>query len=345
MSFFSRKVRDRGHQLSLVIVVSVIFPTCDCYGSEDAQWFPLRNNNPFLQVYGLPSFQDGTLVADGETSYSASLDIANHADAGQAATESIIVDGESYFVTLSLRHGATGWLELGVDLPLVSHTDGIFDNAIESWHDIWGMSNTKRSGPANQLRFFYDDLMGSGYELVAPSSGVGDIQLTAAIPIKRSNAQGGSAIAIRSSLKIPTGDSTTLRGSGSFDFSLGVFATQFATFADRDLRLSGFVGALFPGDGTVLPVTQRSVVPFGGVGVIWRLTDAVSISAQTYAQGAYLDSGLDEIGGSSVALAIGASYRIPRHRVELSFALVEDVFSDATADVGLHFSLRSYGRD
>ena len=343
MSVLSRQGSTRGGQLLLAIIGLVVLPVSAICDDRETQWFPLQNNNPFLQVYGLPRFQGGTLVADGEFQYSVGLDIANHADAGTTDTESIIFDGESYFLSFSGRYGVSQWLELGIDVPLVWHSDGNFDNVIESWHDLWGMSNSKRSGPANQLRFFYDSASGSDYELTEQSYGIGDIQLTAAVPIKRPSATSGSALALRSSVKIPTGEVITLRGSGAIDFSLGLFASNFGVLANRELQFTGFAGVLLPGEGDLFGTLQRSAVAFGGIGASWQLTDRFSVAAQTNAQGPYLKSDLDEIGGKSVQLAIGGSYRFPVKRVELAFSLVEDVFSDATADVALHFSVRGYG--
>lgn len=309
----------------------------------DEQWFALRNHNPFLQIFGLPPFQDGTLTPKGDFRYAISLDVANHADASETATESIVLDGETYALGLSLRYGATSRLELGIDIPLIAHSDGILDDAIESWHDLWGMSNSKRSGPGNQLRFFYENPAMPTYEQTSPSFGLGDLQLTAAVPLKKPDNRNKSALAIRSSVKVPTGDAKTLRGSGAFDLSLGLYAADFAILPNHELRFSGFAGVLLPGEGDILPALQRSAIAFGGLGATWQLNEGFSIKVQTYAQGAYLDSDLDEIGGSSVQLALGGTYRNPRRRFSLAFALVEDVFSDATADVALHLSLRRYG--
>jgi len=228
---------------------------------------------------------------------------------------------------------------------LVSHTDGVFDKAIESWHDLWGLSNTKRRGPPNQLRFNYENPLASNFELIRPSTGIGDVQVHASIPIKRSNARGNSAIALRSSIEIPTGDTRTLRGSGAFDFSLGLYATDFTTLAKRGLQFSGFIGVLLPGEGDLFPAIERSAVAFGGVGAKWQLTDKFGIAAQTYAQGSYLESELDEIGDPSVQLALGGTYRFPKKRFELAFAIVEDIIADPTADIGFHFSVRVYGGD
>ena len=340
MSIRSRQVCRQIGQVLLVTAGLVVLPLPASSSEHDTQWFALRNHNPFLQVYGLPIFQDGTLAADGELRYSVGLDIANHADAGQAADESIVIDGESYFLALSLRYGTSRGMELGIDLPLLTHTAGILDNAIEDWHDLWSLSNSKRHGPSNQLNFSYENQAFSSYELTSQSFGIGDVQLTAAVPLKKPNAQSDSAFALRSSLKLPTGDEDTLRGSGAIGFSLGLYASDFATFGKRDFRFSGFAGVLLPGKGDIFPSLQRSAVAFGGFGATWQMTDKFSVTAQTHIQGSYLDSELDEIGGGSVQLAFGGTYRFPRQRSSLTFALVEDGFSDTTTDVAFHISVR-----
>lgn len=343
VSDLSRQVCGRIGQLLLIIVGLNNLPSSASGAEDDAQWFSLQNKNPFLQIYGLPPFQDGTLSADGEFEYSVSLDIVNHADARQLEAESITLDGESYFLALSARYGATRWLELGIDLPLVAHADGFLDNAIEGWHDLWGLSNSRRGGPSNQLRFFYDGPMVSSYELTSQSFGIGDVQLTAAVPLKRSDDPGAGALALRSSIKLPTGDDEMLRGSGAFDFSVGIYASKTAVLAKRDLDFSGFAGVLLPGEGEIFPTIQRSAVAFGGGGATLRITDRFSIGSQIYAQDAYHDSDLREIGGSSVQLALGGTYRFPRQRVSFVFSLVEDVISNGTPDFALHFSIRGYG--
>ena len=339
----SRQVSSRIGQLLLVSIGMIMLPLSASFGEDNAQWFSLRNHNPFLQVYGLPAFQDATLAADGEVKYRVSLDVVNHADASKTEIESIILDGESYFLALSMQYGATRWLELGIDLPLVAHTDGFLDNAIESWHDLWGLSNSRRGGPSNQLRFFYDNPMISSYELTSPSFGIGDVQLTAAVPLSKSSDPGVGALVLRSSIKLPTGDDEMLRGSGAFDFSLGIYTSRSAVLVERDLDFSGFAGVLFPGEGEILPALQRSAVAFGGAGATWRITDRFSIGSQIYAQDAYHDADLREIGGCSVQLALGGTYRFPRQRVSFVFALVEDVISNGTPDFALHFSVRGYG--
>ncbi len=302
---------------------------------------PLRNQNPFLQIFGLPTFQAAVLAGDQQRDYRLTIDIANHADAASDPLEAIVLDGESYFLTLSMRRGIGDRFELGFDVPLVAHSDGYLDNVIEAWHNAFSISNAKRRGPSNRLRFEYARAGLGGYVLTSPAAGFGDVQLSAAIALKRASADDGRALALRSSLKLPTGDERELLGSGAADFALGLYASDTLTLFERDFGLSGFAGALLLGDGDVLPEIQRSTVPFAGLAATWRATERLGLTAQLYAQGQYFDSGLEEIGGKSLQLAVGGEYRIPNRRLTLLFALVEDVSANATTDFGMHFSLRA----
>ena len=66
-------------------------------------------------------------------------------------------------------------------------------------------------------------------------------------------------------------------------------------------------------------------------------------AAQLQAQGAYIDSDLDELGGSTIQLAVGGVYRWPAYGIAVRFALVEDLISDATPDFGLYLGVHFAG--
>lgn len=340
MTGYSQHSAPWAVRLLLPAIVVFVYPLSAC--ADDARGFSLRNQNPFLQIFGLPTFQSANLARDGEFRTRVTLDIANHADAGDSDVENFVIDGETYFVTLSLRHRTAEWLELGIDVPIVSHDEGFMDSAIESWHDVFGMSNTKRRGPGNQLRFQYQRDGVTLYELDTSSSGVGDVQLTAAIPIRESDA-GGSSVSVRSSVKLPTGDADELHGSGAADVSVGIHYASTRSLFNRDLGIAGFAGALLLGDGDVLPDQQRDAVAYGGISATWQATERFAMATQLYLQGPYFDSALEELGGSSVQLAVGADYRTSEAGWLLRFAVVEDVSANATTDFALHFSIHSGG--
>ena len=330
---------------ALLVISLIVWPISAVAGQSVTQGVPLRNQNPFLQIFGLPPFQAANLATDGETKYDLIFDLVSHADDGENRFEEVVVDGESYFLTLSLRRGVTRNLELGIDVPLVGHAGGFLDNAIESWHDLLGLSNGKRDGTRNELGFRYSGNGDDLYELDSSTFGIGDIQLTAAVPLRRPSENSDLALAVRSSIKLPTGDADELRGSGTTDFSTGLYASDKRTLWQRDLDLSGFAGVLLLGEGEVLTDIQRSTVPYGGIAAAWWMTERFAITTQIYAQGEYFDSDLDELGGSSLQLAVGFDYRLQRNGLSLLFSIVEDAAPNKTTtpDFGVHFSIRRSG--
>lgn len=340
MTFLSPHFQLRVSLRLLLAIGLLVWPLTASSEQTVSHGFAVRNQNPFLQIFGLPPFQTATLTPEGTTRVGLSVDLVNHADDGENSLEVFAVDGESYFLTLSLRRGISERLELGFELPLVAHAEGFLDNAIEGWHDLLGLSNSKRDGPSNQLGFRYLRADSAQYELTSPAFGVGDVQLTAAIPFIRADDGGGKSLALRSAIKLPSGAADELRGSGAADFSLGIYASDTRQLAGRELAISGFVGALLLGDGDVLAEIQRNAVPYGGAAATWYATDRLSISTQVYGQGAYFDSDLEELGGTSVQLAVGGAYRLAGRGLLLSLAVVEDLVANATPDFAVHFSVR-----
>ena len=321
----------------LWIVCALLVPLSSYADSLADSGFALRNQNPFLQIHGLPTFQSACLAEAGHTAWNLSFDLANHADFGETNIENFSIDGETYFLTLSMRRRINDRLELGFDLPFLVHTDGVMDDMIEGWHDIFGMSNTKRRGPSNELAFHYQRDGVELYRLESPVSGVGDLQLTAAIPIRPGN-DGAAELTVRTSLKLPTGDSDKLFGSGATDFAVGLYATTTSTLFDRPLELSGFVGGLLLGEGDMLPDLQEDVVAYGGVAATWHWTGRLALTTQLYGQSPYYDSDVEELGGNSIQLGVGAEITL-RKKSLLRLAVVEDVSANATADFALHFSV------
>ena len=300
---------------------------------------PIRNHNPFLQVFGLPAFETTVAVGSGETAVRVDLDIANHAEENSIAAESITIDGESYYLTLAARYGLSDKLALGVDIPFVGHAGGFLDAPIENWHDLWGMSNSKRNGPRNELEFRYDNPQTGSYELVSSGFGLGDIRLNAAMPLYKS-AELGREAGVRVGLKLPTGDADELRGSGAVDYSIAVYGADDGIFGTQTISASAVAGLLMPGTGDVLPGIQKDAVAFAGMAAAWRATESFGISAELYAQSAYYDSELEEIGEQSVQFAFGGFYIFRSSGLRLSFALIEELFDDATTDVAMQFSIR-----
>ena len=325
-----------------IIALSLALISAPVYAGE-VDVFALRNQHPFLHVYGLPPMQTATLGQKGVIDYAVTFTIVNNSEIKDTEAESIRLDGESYFADFSLRSRVLDRLELGIDVPLVKHSPGVLDDAIASWHDIWGMSNSKRNGPANELDYIYSNNGSVGQELSASTSGIGDVQLSAAVPLVEDGEGWPRHMTLRFSVKLPTGDSADLLGSGAADAALALYAEDTRQLFGRDLGYMGFAGVVALGDGDILAEQQKSAVPFGGLAATWHATEKFRITGQLQAQGAYIDSDLDELGGGSIQLTVGGAYHFSRHGVSLRFALVEDVISDAMPDFAVHFAVHVSG--
>jgi hypothetical protein len=101
--------------------------------------------------------------------------------------------------------------------------------------------------------------------------------------------------------------------------------------------LNGFGGGLVLGDGEVLRDIQNDFVAFGGAGASWQAWERIEFAAQFYAQQPFFDSDVEELGGNSFQLTVGAVYRTHSNR-RLRLAIVEDIAANATPDFAIHFS-------
>ena len=295
--------------------------------------FPLRNHNPFLQVYGLPTFQTHELVAEGKIDVSLSYDVANDADDADRLGERLIIDAESQVLNLSIRRRFGERFEFGIDVPWVRHSGGYLDSVIFNFHDLVGLPNSNRDGPDDQYRLFFEQQGTVFFETDVPTSGISDVQVTAAMDLGKAT--------LRAGIKVPTGDPDELTGSGAADVSLGLYGGSTTSLFKRELAYSGFFGVLVLGDGDIMPDLQRSAVPYAGAALRWQATSRMALATQLYVQGPYFDAELDELGGNTFQLSFGADFRLQGSFLRL--AIVEDIAAAAAPDFALHLSFRSFG--
>lgn len=319
-----------------ITVITVLFLCCPllvCAEEPVPDAYPLRNHNPFLQIYGLPAFQTHHLIAPGKTDFGISYDVANDADEADRLDERLIIDAESQVVNISLRRRFGERFEFGIDVPWVRHSEGYLDSLIYNFHDAVGLPNSNRDGPDDQFRLLFEQQGEVLFDTDVPTSGIGDVQISAAMSLGKAT--------LRAGIKAPTGDPDKLTGSGAADLSLGIYGGSSTMLFDRELTWSGFIGVLALGDGDIMPELQRSAVPYGGAALRWQATPRFALATQLYVQGPYFEAELDELGGNTFQLAFGADFRLKRSL--LRFAIVEDIAAAAAPDFALHLSFRSFG--
>jgi len=302
--------------------------------------FYTRDQGPFSQVFGLPPAEGGMLVPAGRLDGRLVLDIAN-SDSGEwdSSRETLELDGETLRLTLALRYGLANRMEIGMDIPYVSHDGGVTDGFIHEFHDITGLPVPKTK-EKNRMVYSYIRDGVTEVDIRESTSGVGDLLLSFGYQLAGEKTKASRAIAVRAGLKLPTGDAGTLRGSGSTDFSLRLAASDAATLSGRNITLYGEAGALWMGKGEVLEEQQRSFAGFGTVGLGWSPLSWFALKVQVETHSAfYRDSVTDVLASPVFQVVGGGTFALP-WETTLDVGISENIFTETSPDVTFHFALR-----
>ena len=306
----------------------------------DAGLFATTNQNPFIQIHSLPSPAERAFPARGEWTWDLGFELANNSILEESsAGERVVLDGESYRTTVALAYGLGPRLRVSIDIPFIAHSGGFLDGLIEDWHDLWGLSNTRREPFENdRLDFSYVSADGERFTIDERGRGLGDIRLDADWLLRPSGSDRRSLV-IRAGLKLPTGAAEHLRGSGGTDVSMQFLSTDPVTLSRWNATLSWMLGGLWLGAGDVLDDIRRDAVAIGSIGVARPLWRRWSARLQFDGHSSFYDSRLQPIGARSMQVAFGGSLEL-RGGGRLDIAAVETLFTDTIPDFGVHLAWR-----
>ncbi|ABB30596.1 hypothetical protein Gmet_0353 [Geobacter metallireducens GS-15] len=305
---------------------------------------PFRTGNmaPLVQIHGLPVPDSARILASREGEVSAVADLSNNYAVDSKGNEHIILDGETYRFALDLRYGLVPGVEAGIEIPFIVQSGGFLDGFIEWFHKAFGFTNGGREyAPRDRLRYRYDTNGTDRFRIDDSNAGIGDIRLTGGIQLYDDGATAPRRVALRSALKLPTGDSDKLRGSGSVDFALWLAASDDYRLGDwGHLTLFANAGGTVMGDGDVLGDQQRNLAAMGTFGFGWSPLDWMALTVQTtWHSSLYEGSDLREISTNSLLMTGGFSFAFTE-RTFFDIALSEDLNVKTSPDVNFHLALR-----
>jgi len=340
-SFVNRRIPFVGAGLSVLLLVQLC-----CAGpclAEDLEITPFRTGNqrPLVQIFGLPVESSATLTPAGRLTVSLTQDITSEYAVNETRSEQLLLDGESYRWTLAARYGLGERFEAGVEIPYVLYGGGFFDGFIIDWHRTFGLPQGGRdAAPKNRLSYRYSKDGVQKLRMEHAGSGLGDIVFSGGMKLydtHDSNAH--DSLALRTTIKVPTGDSSSLRGSGSTDFSLALCGSMNNFSEWGSLGLFASVGGLAMTRGDVLSDQQNNLAGFGTLGLGWGPTRWISFKLQLNAHTAlYHGSALDELSHHTLMLVGGGALKLPGDYL-LDIGVTEDVLVASSPDVGLHLGL------
>ena len=300
--------------------------------AADLEPFHTQNLSPFSALLGVPRWE--SIAAHGEAwRLRVDMDVANHLAASSAADETVVLDGETVRTTLVVqRRIGADWV-VGVSLPYVRHSGGFLDNAIESWHDTFGLPNGGRElRPQDLLQFDYSNSGVALQGLTQDQTGLGDVSLTAARIL------GEAGLELHARVKLPTGDAERFTGSGGTDVGLSLVQQRRRAAGGRWQGMYWGVGVTRLDNGDLTAPAPEDWQLVGLIGSAFELTRRVNLKAQLELHSAPYESAVEELGDGSVQITFGASIALADD-VSLDLALSEDILVNSAPDVALHMAL------
>ena len=296
-----------------------------------AEPFAVRNTHPLAQLHGLPEGgYETALLSAGKGRTQLIFHHSNYYVAEENTRERLTFDGTSNHSTWTADVGLTDHWQIGVSLPYVEHQGGRSDRFIDNWHRTFGLSEGGRNqAPRDELLIQYERKDGRGFSHNRSTSGLGDLRLRAARSWRNGDA------AIHASLKLPTGDSDKLFGSGATDFASWATFKRADTFFDLPLKTHARLGAIALGKGEVLPRQQRSFAGLGGVTTALQIYKNMQLRTQLDLHtGLYNKSSLTPLSGFTSVLTLGGSIQLAEDW-NLTLGVTEDLAVTASPDVGI----------
>jgi len=292
---------------------------------------PLQARNQFpLFLYLNTPYLESALV---ENSFSASLSYSSINLVESSSEWDIGLDMEITELNLRFRKNIGDFIELGIELPILSFSSGFMDGFLESYHDAFGFPDYGRSNrPDNE--FLYE--VRRNRDLVVKGKnghiGIGDIRLTLKKPLLNSD----PAISIKGDIELPTGDAKAGYGNGSIDAGIAVL---------MDKKLSEYfksylnIGAVFPGNlRGHEEITLREFL-YGGAAIEASFWKNISLIVQVFVQGSpFPKTDISSVDRLAVLLSLGGRYSSGNNNFE--FSLTEDPNTSGAPDFTLNFSFK-----
>jgi len=311
--------------------------------AADMEITPFRttNQSPLVQIFGLPAESNAAISPAGKFSFSLTQDVASEYSLSETSSERIALDGESYRWTLAARYGIGDRFEAGVEIPYLLYGGGFLDSFIIDWHKTFGLPQGGRdAAPKDRLLYSYQKNGVQKLKMDRAGSGIGDISLMFGMKLYDAADQGfRDSLALRASLKLPSGESDSLRGSGSTDFALSLCGSMNSFTEWGSLGLFGSLGGLAMTRGDVLSDQQNNLAGFATAGLGWGPAAWISFKLQLNGHTPfYHGSSLQELSTSSLMLVMGGSLGFPGG-YRLDIGVSEDLIVAAAPDVAFHLGL------
>ena len=301
-------------------------------GSAVAQeTVPLRTRNlsPPIAIFGLPTWE--TDLQEGSSELAIVAEAASHFRVSGNAEEQLLLDGETWRTSFFYKRGLAEHWTFGVEVSLLRQSGGVLDDVIDGWHSIFNLPGGNRNRqPEGELNFVYNDHGENAFTLRDNRSGLGDTQISFARMIG-----GDSGVLLRAIVKLPTGDTDMLAGSGATDLSVTVLHRSLTSWRSRQIGYYWGLGVIKLGHPDFFATRNQDWVGLGVLGGSWQPFAKIGLKVQLDFHSSFYDSALNDLGRDSIQASIGGWLAFDDRRT-LNFAINEDLVARTAPDVSFH---------
>jgi hypothetical protein len=310
---------------SFLLVISVLSVSSEAFDGP----LQVRNQFPLFLNINAPYLESASL----QDSFAASLSHSSIYLVDNASEWDIGLDMEITELNLRFRKNINNFIELGVEVPILSFNSGFMDGFLDSYHDTFGFLDYGRSNrPDND--FLYE-VKRDGSVVVSGESGrisIGDIRFT----LKKPLIKGDPEISIKGEIEFPSGDSKNGYGNGSIDTGVSLLMDkEFGETWKTYLNL----GVVFPGDLKGYERVELKSFIWGGAAAEAALWKTISLLGQVFIQGSpFPETDIASFDRTAVLLSLGGRYHSGNSSFELS--LTEDPNTSGAPDFTLNFTFK-----
>lgn len=303
--------------------------------------FSTSNQSPLVQIYGIPHDTGADIVPPGISHLSLNQDLTSNYTVSGNSSEQITLDGEAYRMAFAARYGVAPNWEAGVEIPYYSQAGGFLDGFIINWHNTFKLPQGGRDGALRgRIKYSYSKDGVQKLRMDHAASGIGDIALTGGFSLYDVSESGRhDRLALKAAVKLPTGDSSKLLGSGSTDITLQICGSMINYSDWGSLGLYGSAGALAMSRSDVLRDQHNPLAGIGTFGFGWGPSSWISFKIQLNGNTSlYRGSSLYEISKNSVIIIFGGALRFPGEYL-MDIGVAEDLLVGTAPDVSFHLGL------
>ena len=310
---------------SFLLIIAVLSASSEAFDGP----LQVKNQFPLFLNVNAPYLESASL----QNSFTASLSHSSIYLVDNSSEWDIGLDMEITELNFRFRKSINNFIELGVEVPILSFNSGFMDGFLDSYHDTFGFPDYGRSERPNN-DFLYE-VKKKRDCVVNGESGriaIGDIRVT----VKKSLLKGDPAISIKGEIELPTGEPETGYGNGSIDTGISLLMDkEFGETWKTYLNL----GVVFPGDLKGHERVNLDHFLYGGVAIEAALWKTVSLLGQVFIQGSpFPETDIDAVDRTAVLLSLGGRYHSGNSSFELS--LTEDPNTSGAPDFTLNCTFR-----